>query len=168
MDWRRLQRLARHLITEHWSVSRVFPEHAMAAIEQAIATSEKKHSGEIRFAVEASLSLVAVSKGLSPRARALEVFSRLRVWDTENNNGVLIYLLLADRDVEIIADRGIHGKVGEVAWQKICSKMEEAFRSGDFTRGVELGIREISALLEQHFPAREQDRNELSDKPVVI
>ena len=165
---RGLKRLTRHLITEHWSVRRAFPEHAMASIEQAIAASEKKHSGEIRFAVEASLSFVEVSKGVSPRARALEVFSRLRVWDTENNNGVLIYLLLADRDVEIVADRGIHSKVGEALWQAICSKMEEAFRSGEFTRGVELGVQEISALLEQHFPVQEQDRNELSDKPVVI
>ncbi len=98
---------------------------------------------------------------LTPRERALEVFGLLRVWDTEENAGVLIYLLLADRDVEIVADRGIHAHVDTAAWQAICTRMEAAFRDGRYAEGVVDGVAEISALLAQHFPraARERERD---------
>ena len=101
------------------AVGRAFPPSAMAAIEEAIAKSEREHSGELRFAVEPALDTSALLAGQSGRERALEVFSQLRVWDTEENNGVLIYLLLADRDIEIVADRGVNARVPQAEWEKI-------------------------------------------------
>lgn len=145
-----------------------FPRHVLDTIERAIGESEAAHMGEIRFAVEATLDFWPLMRGQQARERALEVFSQLRVWDTEHNSGVLIYLLLADRDVEIIADRGIHAKVGAAQWQRICGMMEEAFRQGRFEQGVLAGIGEVSALLAQHFPALAVNPDELPDKPVVL
>ena len=123
----------------------------------------------MRFAVEPALPLARVLRGASPRERALEVFGDLRIWDTEENCGVLVYLLLADRDVEIVADRGIHAHVGAAAWEAICRKMETAFRAGRFTDGVEAGIAAINALLARHYPREGPGAdNELPDRPVVL
>ena len=106
---------------------------------------------------------------ISRRAqRALDQFSHLRIWDTAHNNGVLIYLLLADRDVEIVADRGINDKVGAEGWETICQEMETEFRAGNFERGVIQGIEAVSRELARHFPPDSQPRNELPDRPVVI
>ena len=163
-----IPRLFRHLMSPHWRVRRSFPPAALARIEQAIARSEARHGGQIRFAVEHGLDLASLLHGLDARQRALDVFSALKVWDTEHNNGVLIYLLLADRDVEIIADRGIHGRVGAQGWEAVCREMERAFREGDFEQGLLRGIGRVSELLESHFPGRHQGANELSDKPVVL
>ncbi len=127
-----------------------------------------RHSGQIRFAVEHALDTGSLWRGLSARERALEVFSALKVWDTEHNNGVLIYLLLADRDVEIIADRGIHERVGSEGWETICREMESAFRDGNFEQGVLNGIERVSGLLESHYPGDRRNRNELPDSPVVL
>lgn len=140
----------------------------MAAIEKAIAASEKQHIGEIRLAVEAALDGAALFAGQSARSRALDVFSQLRVWDTEHNNGVLIYLLLADRNIEIVADRGINARVPAQEWEAICRRMEAALARGDFTAGIIAGIEEVSRHLALHFPARAGDANELPDKPVVL
>jgi uncharacterized membrane protein len=120
-------RLLAHLLTTAWSVRRAFPPRALEVIEQAIRDAEATHSGEIRFAVEHSLDLIKLLRGESAGERALAAFSELRVWDTEHNNGVLIYLLLADRDVEIVADRGIHARVGPDGWEAIARRMEAAF-----------------------------------------
>ncbi|HSU42724.1 MAG TPA: TPM domain-containing protein, partial [Casimicrobiaceae bacterium] len=109
-----------------------------------------------------------VLRKLMPRERALEVFGLLRVWDTEENTGVLIYLLLADRDVEIVADRGIDREVPAGAWQAICARMEAAFRDQRLVEGVVMGIEEIAALLAAHFPRTGAVANELPDKPVVL
>jgi uncharacterized membrane protein len=138
----------------------------MQAIERAIRESEKTHRGQIRFAVEATLDTLPLLRGQTARARAVEVFSHLRVWDTEHNNGVLIYLLLADRDVEILADRGIHGRVSAEAWERVCREMEAAFRAGRFEDGALAGIRAVGALLAQHFPGT--GGHELPDRPVVL
>jgi len=165
MNW---SRLIRHLMTPHWRVRRSFSSAALAHIEQAIAQSETRHGGQIRFAVEHALDTLSLLRGLSARARALDVFSALKVWDTEHNNGVLIYLLLADRDVEIIADRGIHGRVGAQGWETACREMERAFREGHFEQGVLGGIERVSSLLEVHFPAASRVPNELPDRPVVL
>ena len=146
-----------------------FDETAQKRIEAAIAEGETRHRGQVRFAVEPSLPLARVLRGVAPRERALEVFGNLRIWDTEENCGVLVYLLLADRDVEIVADRGIHAHVGAPAWEAICRKMEAAFRAGRFTEGVEAGIAEINALLVRHFPRADlPGGNELPDRPVVL
>jgi uncharacterized membrane protein len=149
-------------------MKQAFPPHTMRAIEAAIKESETTHFGEIRFAVEAALDPMALLQGRSARERALEVFSQLRVWDTERNNGVLIYLLLADRDVEIVADRGIHLDVGPQGWEVICREMEQAFRQGRFEQGVVEGIHAVSRHLVRYYPASGGNVNELPDKPVIL
>ena len=169
MSWQRPNRFFRHLATDHGSVSRKFPKAVLAHIQAAIAAGEKRHRAQLRFAVEPALPLLRVLHGVAPRERALEVFSLLRVWDTEENCGVLVYLLLADRGVEIVADRGIHGRVGSAVWEAACRKMEAAFRAGRFDEGVESGIAEINALLESHYPRDgAAGANELSDEPIVL
>ena len=147
---------------------RAFPSRALDAIESAIREAEARHDGQIRFAVEAALELAPLFAGQTARQRAIDVFSRLRVWDTEHNNGVLIYLLLADRDVEIVADRGIHVKLGKDVWEAICREMEAAFRKGDFESGVVAGIHAVGEHLSRHFPARSGKSNEMPDSPVVM
>lgn len=149
-------------------VNRAFPGDTLIAIDRAIKASEGAHRGEIRFAVEGALHIEPLLRGQTARERAIDVFSQLRVWDTEGNNGVLIYLLLADRDVEIVADRGIDAKVGPQEWERICRKMEAAFRQADYEGGVVGGIQEVTRHLAEHFPPIGDDRNELPDKPVVL
>ena len=169
MPWRRLGRFWRHLATDHRSARRAFPEAALHRIEAAIAAGEEHHRGQVRFVVEPALPLARVLKALPPRERALEVFGLMRVWDTEDNAGVLVYLLLADRDVEIVADRGIHRKVGAAEWEAVCRSMETAFRDGRFAEGAEAGIARINALLAQHCPRSAGDAaNELPDRPVIL
>lgn len=165
MDW---VRIARHLLMPAWRAGVAFPPAARVRIEQAIGRSERTHAGQIRFAVEASLDLPSLLRNVTARERAIEAFSLLRAWDTEHNNGVLIYLLLADHDVEIVADRGIHARVGAQAWERICHDMEACFRARRFEQGVLAGIAEVGALLAAHFPASGRGDNELSDAPVLI
>jgi uncharacterized membrane protein len=160
-------RIAKHLLMTHWQVERAFPRHVLAAIETAIKASESARAGEIRFMVEGALDSAALFRGQSARERAIEVFSQLRIWDTEHNNGVLIYLLLADRDVEIVADRGIHAKVGRPGWEGICRQMETAFGQADYESGAVSGIQAVAQQLVEHFPASGKQRNELPDRPVV-
>src|SRR6185312_13864059 len=137
-------RIGKHLLTHRWRVRKHFPPEAMAAIEQAIRAGETSHSGQVVFAVEGALDGLPLFRDQHPRDRALDVFSHLRIWDTAHNNGVLIYLLLADRDVEIIADRGIDAYVGAVGWDNICRDMETEFRSGRFEAGVINGNAAVS------------------------
>jgi uncharacterized membrane protein len=161
-------RAIRHLFAPPGLVRRAFPQDALDRIEAAIGASEKRHRGEIRFAVEAALDFVPVVRGLTPRERALEVFSLLRVWDTEENTGVLLYLQLVDHDIEIVADRGIARSIAQHEWDAICHRMEEAFRAKRYEEGVIAGIAEVSALLARHFPACAGDRDELPDRPSVL
>jgi uncharacterized membrane protein len=165
----RLRRFFRHLARDHGSVRRAFPKAAFARIEAMIAEGVRRHRGQVRFAVEPALPLVRVLRGVTPRERALEAFGQLRIWDTDENCGVLVYLLLADRDVEIVADRGIHGHVGDAAWESICRNMETAFRDGRYAEGVEAGLAGINALLAQHYPRDASARgSELPDRPIVL
>ena len=150
------------------AVKAVFPAHSLQAIEQAIQETEAKHSGQVRFAVEASLDFAALWRNQTANDRAIDIFSQLRVWDTELNNGVLIYLLLADRDVEIVADRGIYTKIEKAGWEEICLEMESAFRLDHFEAGVIKGIHSVSNHLQQHFPKQPTSVNELPDKPVIL
>jgi uncharacterized membrane protein len=161
-------RFLKHVLAMPGSVRRAFPPDVMGTIEGAIVQSERRHSGEIRFAVEAALDPLAVLRGVSARERALEVFSELRVWDTEANNGVLIYLLLADRDVEIVADRGIDRQAGPGEWEAICRAMEAHLAAGRLGEGVLSGIDRVGRLLESHFPSRPGDRNELANEPARL
>ncbi len=161
-------RVLAHLLMPPWRVRQVFPASALRAIEAAIRDCESAHDGEIRFAVEAALHPLALWHKQTARDRAIEVFSQLRVWDTARNNGVLIYLLLADRDVEIVADRGIHPLVGQAAWETICHNMEAAFSKGNYQGGVVAGIQAIGTQLALHYPDEGQKGNELSNSPVLL
>ena len=163
-----IKRLFKHLFIFPNAVRRHFPQNAMRRIETAIAVSESMHSGEIRFAVESNLHVLDIFRKKTAKNRAIEVFSQLRVWDTSQNNGVLIYLLLADRDFEILADRGIHQHVGNESWEHISQQMEAMFRQGQFEAGVLFGIAEISEHLAGHYPLDGENVNELSDTPVTL
>lgn len=163
-----IRRIGRHLVEHRWRVRRIFPPEAMASIERAIKAGEATHSGQVRFVVEGALDGAPLFRNQTARERALDIFSRLRIWDTAHNNGVLIYLLLADRDVEIIADRGIDAHVGAAGWEEICKAMETDFRAGNFAGGVIKGIGAVSRQLAAHFPQQGADRNELPDAPVVM
>src|ERR1700737_509807 len=163
-----IRRIGRHLLEHRWRVRRIFTPDVLAAIEQAIKAGEATHSGQVRFVVEGALDGAPLFRNQSARERALDIFSHLRIWDTVHNNGVLIYLLLADRNVEIIADRGIDAKVGAAGWEKICTEMETDFKAGNFEGGVIRGIEAVSRQLAAHFPAHGAGRNELPDTPVVI
>jgi uncharacterized membrane protein len=163
-----IRRIGRHLLEYQWRARRLFPQHVLDAIEQAIKAGEATHSGQVRFVVEGALDGVPLFRNQPARERALDVFSYLRIWDTAQNNGVLIYLLLADRDVEIVADRGIDAKVGTAGWEAICREMEEDFRAGNFEHGVIKGIEAVSRELARHFPRTGGGPNELPDKPVVL
>jgi len=167
-----LGRLIRHAAATHWRTRMRFPSGTLDAIEQAIGRAELLHSGEIRFAVETALTPWQILQKVTPRARALEVFSALRVWDTEGNNGVLIYVGLADRTVQIIADRGVAGRVSQSEWDAVCQQMEAHFRAGRFREGSVAGIEAVGALLAAHFPAgsslASSARNELPDRPSLL
>lgn len=163
-----LKRTLKHLASPQWSVGRAFPPALLQRIESAITASERDHQGELRFVVEAGLDLPALLRGQSARERAVEVFSELRVWDTEQNSGVLVYVQLIDRKVEILADRGINARVAQAQWDAVCRRMEQSFRGGDFARGALAAIEEITGLLRQHFPAEPGNINELPDRPVLL
>jgi uncharacterized membrane protein len=162
-----LKRILRHLFTTQWSVNRALPPSSLDAVQRAIEEIEATHDGQVRVAVEHALDLPQLLTGQSAQARALDLFSQLRVWDTQHSNGVLIYLLLADRDVEIVADRGVHAHVGQ-GWAAICRRMEERFGRGEYEAGVVEGVRAVGNHLERHFPTRNARSNELPDEPVVL
>lgn len=163
-----IKRVVRHLFMSRWHVNLAFPPKTLRAIEKAVRESHRAHIGQVRFAVEGALHIGVLLKGMSARERAIDVFSELRVWDTEHNNGVLIYLLLADRDVEIVADRGVHSKVHAAEWEAICQNMEAEFRSGRYETGVLRGVEQVTELLRRHFPAQRDTHSELPSKPTVL
>ena len=163
-----ITRLIKHLFLPDWLVRVRFKKHHMQQIASAITESEKMHDGEIRFAVEASLPLADLLKNRSARDRALDVFSNLRIWDTEHNNGVLIYFLLADHDFEIIVDRGFNAKVDARVWPVIAQSMEQHCKDGDYAGAALVGILTITQLQTQYFPNTGKKINELSDEPVIV
>lgn len=163
-----LKRLWRHVLMSPVKAARCFPAATLDAIQREIAELEKRHRGEVCFVVETELASEQLWREVSSRERAREVFAQRGVWNTEENNGVLIYVLLADRRVEIVADRGIDARVSREAWDATCRMIERHFAEGRFEAGAIAGVRAVSELLARHFPAREGDRNELPDRPVVI
>lgn len=172
-----IKRIAKHLLLSRWQLKRSFSKGTLLTIDRAIKSSETTHTGEIRFVVEGALDGAQLFNGQTARERAIDVFSHLRIWDTEQNNGVLIYLLLADRDVEIVADRGINSKVAAGDWESICRTMEAAFGQANYEGGVVSGIQAVTRNLMAHFPASgpgrnalnaANDINELPDKPLVL
>lgn len=163
-----IKRITQHLLLADWSANRAFPQSTLNAIYAAINTSEKSHSGEIRFVIESSLSFRTLVKGVSARERAIDIFSQLRIWDTEQNNGLLIYVLFADRSVEIIADRGINAKVDDSEWEKICHLMEVDFKLDKYLDGAIKGVQEATVQLIKHFPCTTENANELPDTPILL
>jgi len=162
------KRIVRHLLTPDWLARRHFPSEVLDAIEAAIADSETRHRGEIRFAVETEIELSALLQDVTPHQRAIEAFGHLGVWDTEENSGVLIFVQLVDRRVEIVADRGVAHVTDQSAWQEICAAMEKAFAKDDYLAGSLDAIRQVGELLEAHFPAFPRNPNELPDRPMLI
>ena len=150
-------RFLRHVFATRWATRRHFGPKVLAAIETAIRETEARHAGEIRFAVETALDMAELVDDLPPRRRAMQVFGQLGVWDTEQNNGVLIYLLLADRVVEIVADRGIATRIPPAEWEGVCREMEWHFQLGRFSEGSVAGVYGVGRLLARHFPGRRPD-----------
>ena len=163
-----IKRIIKHLVTPRWVVNRKFPPSTLRAIENAIGESEQSHDGELRFAVEGGLKLWLLLHGRMPRARAIEIFSQLQVWDTEHNSGVLIYVQVADRRIEIVADRGINARVEQHQWNAISLDIKSAFQAQHYEAGAIEGIREITLLLAQHFPPTGANPDELPNAPVML
>ncbi len=163
-----LPRVLRHLATTRRAMRAAFGESTLAAIERAVHDGESLHSGELRFAVETDRDLSALFAGETPRERALEVFSMLRVWDTEANNGVLVYVLFADRDIEIVADRGFRDRVPEADWRAICDSMRGQFARGEFEAGALAGVAAVHEVIARHFPAGPVIHDELPDRPALL
>ena len=166
----KLGRLWRHRSADEAAVRRVLPPEVLARLQARVAASERRHTGEIRLCIEAGLPTSYLWRGAPARERAIMLFGKLRVWDTEQNNGVLIYLLLAEHAIEIVADRGIDRHVDAEAWRATAKRMGAAFREGRFEDGLTQALEEVSALQMAHFPRAEgeADRNELPDAPVVL
>ena len=166
----RLRRIVKHRWMDESDVRRALDEAALQRIEQRVAASEKRHSGEIRVCVEAGLPWSYLWKRLTARDRAIMMFGKLRVWDTAANNGVLIYLLLAEHAIEVVADRGLNAYVNHEQWQSIVQGMREAFRVGRFEEGLNAAVDAVDALLTRHFPITEGavNPNELPNPPVVL
>lgn len=163
-----LGRSLRHLFSTRWATSRRFTPDVLRRIEAAIAAVERRHAGEIRFAIETAFDLPDLWYGTTPRERAVLVFGQLGVWDTAGNNGVLIYVLMADHDVEIVADRAIAERVPQAEWEAVCREMEAHYKEGRFAEGSEAGVAGVGRLLAAHFPGEGGDRNEQPDRPVLL
>ncbi|WP_313206765.1 TPM domain-containing protein [Stenotrophomonas sp.] len=162
-----IRRLVRHVVAP--SVRRAFPPDTLQAITEAIAAGEARHGGQVMFAVEADLPLHALWRGVTPRQAAEQAFAQLRTWDTHHNNGVLIYLLLADHAIEIVADRGLHGRVSPAQWQRVCTHLREGLRGANPVEALRSAIDEVSALVEGHFPAATRsDDDGLPDTPQIL
>lgn len=164
----KIKRLIKHLLLPPWLTRRTFSPAVMGRIEDAVKHSEQLHCGELRVVVETSLDLLPLLRGQSPRARACEVFAETGVWDTAANSGVLLYINHADRDIEIVADRGISAQVTQAQWEAICHSIELEFREHRFEAGLLEGIRRITALLAQHFPATGENPDELGNRPTLL
>jgi uncharacterized membrane protein len=161
-------RVLSHLLSNRWTLTRRFPPAALDSIETAVVESEARHRGEVRFAIEAGLDIAALWRDKTARDRAHEVFAELEVWDTREKNGVLIYVLLAERDVEIVADRGLDERVGAGEWQAVCAAIEQAFREGRWRDGALEGVAGVTRLLAREFPSAGANADELPNRPRIL
>lgn len=161
------KRILRHLWLDPGDTRRRIDEAAMARLQARVQASEQHHGGEIRVVVEAALPWSYLWQGLPARARALTLFGKLGVWDTEHNNGVLVYLLLADHAIEIVADRGLSRRVPQEHWDRVMSDMQDAFRQGRFEAGLAEAVDRVDEMLRRHFPLApgQHNPNELPDRP---
>ena len=165
----RFRRMLRHRLLDETDTRKAIPQDLVERLARRVAASERRHSGEVRIYVEAGLPMSYLWRHATPRERAVAMFGKLRVWDTEHNNGVLIYLLLAERAIEIVADRGLSRRVAPQEWQAVVGRMGSAFHEGRFEDGLTQALEEVSALLVEHFPLApgEANANELPDEPVL-
>ncbi|QJD98927.1 TPM domain-containing protein [Massilia forsythiae] len=164
----RLRRTLRHWFSTRADAERAFPAAAQAALAQAIGAGELTHRGEVRLVVEKALPVALAWAGVSNRQRALALFADYGIWDTEDNCGVLIYVNLADRKVDIVADRGIDRRIDGATWQAICATMTAGFARGDFEGATLAALEQVNALLRAHFPADGRRANELPDGPLML
>ncbi|HOL37175.1 MAG: TPM domain-containing protein [Proteobacteria bacterium] len=164
----RLARILRHRWHDETDAARALDAAALARLEARVAASERRHSGEIRICVEASLPLAYLWRDASARERAIALFGKLRVWDTEHNNGVLVYLLLAERAIEIVADRGLGRHVSDAQWRAVVDALRADLQAGRFEAGLARAVDAVDALLAREFalPAGAANPNELPDRPV--
>jgi uncharacterized membrane protein len=163
-----MYRVLKHMFTPRWLLRSRFKLPLLKEIERRIGDVERVHPGELRFVVEHALELGDLLVGLTPRERALEIFGLVRVWDTEHNSGILIYVLHAEHAVEIVADRGIAQRVPQAEWDALCQVMEKEFRAGRYGEGALAAINGAATLLEKHFPVQTGGRNELPDQPLLL
>jgi uncharacterized membrane protein len=163
-----IARTLRHLTSSTRGTRSRFTPAVLAEVEAAITAAEAQHAGEIRFAIETALPWAALWHNVTPRARAIEAFARLRIWDTQSNNGVLIYVLRADRAVEIVADRGINERVSAAEWEAVCREVETHYRAGRYVEGSRAAVAGVAKLLAQHFPAARASGNELPNQPILL
>ena len=169
-NWRnRFSRMLRHRWLDEADTRKAIPPALLERLTRRVAASEQRHSGEVRLYVEAGLPISYLWRDAAPRERAVAMFGKLRVWDTEQNNGVLVYLLLAERAIEIVADRGIDRHVSPQEWQAIVKRMGAAFHEARFEDGLTQALEEVSALLVAHFPLTpgQANPNELPDQPLL-
>jgi len=162
-----IRRFLKHLATTRRAAQRAFPAAVLDRIERTIREVESRHDGEIRFVVEAALDMGPLWLQQSPRERALEVFASQRVWDTPDNNGILLYVLMADHAVEIVCDRGIHARADAGTWAAVCRGIQDAFGQGRYEQGAVDGIAALGATLARHYPGAARS-NELPDSPQLI
>ena len=166
-------RVLRHRSQDTTDTRRAIPADMVQRLMERVAASEQRHTGEIRIYVESSLPSSYLWRGADTRERAVMMFSKLRVWDTAHNNGVLIYLMLAEHAIELVADRGIDAHVPAQHWQMVVTRMADAFRSNRYGDGLTQALEEVSAVLVEHFPAMDAagasqpNPNELPDAPVL-
>ncbi|HNP36564.1 MAG TPA: TPM domain-containing protein [Woeseiaceae bacterium] len=163
-----MKRALKNLTTTRFALCRAFPKTVLDALEEAIRNSENQHGGEIRFAVETALDIGQLWHGVTARDEAVLAFADLRVWDTAKNCGVLIYVLLAEHAIEIVADRGYDGCVSEAEWRTVCSTMEAAFADRQFARGSLDAVAAVAHIIQAHFPYDAGGTNELPDRPVLL
>jgi uncharacterized membrane protein len=163
-------RVASHLWFEVRGLASVFNDQALRRIEKAVAASESEHSAELRIAIESSMPLRVLWFGASPRARATDAFARHRIWDTEANNGVLIYICIADRAVEIVADRGITAHLPKAYWENVCAMMVSGFAKGEFEQATIKAIEQLESDLIRLYPVTsgQANPNELSNRPLIL
>ncbi|EMY77797.1 PF04536 family protein [Leptospira weilii serovar Ranarum str. ICFT] len=154
--------------SKSYRFKKYFSRKDLQKIEAAVAESETRHKGEIKIILESGLPIFRVIQGINAKQRAMELFSEKRVWDTEENTGILIYVQLTDRKIELLADRGIYKKIGQSTLDEICERMQTGFRSGCYSESILTSIETFTQLLQKHFPPEKQNPNELSNRPEVI
>lgn len=165
----KLKRILKHRWLDESDANRAVSADMVERLMRRVAASEERHSGEVRICVEAGLPMSYLWRDATARERALALFGKLRVWDTESNNGVLIYLLLADHAIELVADRGLNQRVSDAEWKTMVQNMSAAIRARRYEDGLTQALEEVSAVLVRHFPltASDVNPNELPNRPVV-